>query len=383
MTLAGRVFVSGPGKLVVCDAFARVTALGIAGPSVPGPGELVALRGTWNGQVVERAGLVWRAPAPTPRGAGEFGRLVLDGAGEMLRLRSRALRAVRAYFESQEFVEVETPFAVPRPGVDRNVDAIRAGRGWLITSPELEMKRLLVGGVPRQFQLARVSRADEAGIHHEPEFTLLEWYRAFSDPGPMLADTERVVFAVARAVSGKAFLTLPNGRRISAKPPFERITVREAFEEFAGVRDASELAESDEDRYFELLVDRVEPALAALDRPVFLGEYPISEAALARRTEKDPRYAERFELYVGGVELSNGYGELTDPVEQRRRFVAERQRRRREGRAVYPLNERFLRALEEGMPPSAGNALGFDRLVMLAAGAKSIQQVMAFPRETL
>ena len=130
-------------------------------------------------------------------------------------------------------------------------------------------------------------------------------------------------------------------------------------------------------------MERVEPALARLDRPVFLCDYPITEAALARPIPDDPRYAERFELYVAGVELSNGYGELTDPVEQRRRFVLEQKRRRREHRTVYPLNEPFLRALEEGMPPSSGNALGFDRLVMLAVGAKSVQEVMAFPRSVL
>lgn len=377
------MFVATAGEFVLRDAFASVSVRGTGLSSPPAPGELVVVRGLWTGRVIERARLVSRVTAPTPRGDGEFGRLVLEGVGPLLLARSRALHAVREYFQAQGFIEVETPFTVPRPGVDRNVDAVRADGGWLITSPELEMKRLLVGGVPRLFQLARVSRADEAGSLHEPEFTLLEWYRAFSDPEPMLKDTENVVHSVARAVSGGHSVSLSGGRRIDVRPPFERVTVRDAFKKFAGVGDASDLAATDEDRYFELLVDKVEPAIAAMDRPVFLGEYPITEAALARPTAADPRYAERYELYLGGVELSNGYGELTDAVEQRRRFGAERDRRKREGRVAYPLNERFLRALEEGMPPSAGNALGFDRLVMLATGAAAIQDVMAFPRATL
>src|SRR5690606_6132495 len=146
-------------------------------------------------------------------------------------------------------------------------------------------------------------------------------------------------------------------------------------------RDVADLAASDEARYFELLVSRVEPALARLDRPVFLHDYPLTQAALARPCPDDPRFAERFELYAGGIELANGYGELTDPVEQRRRFVAERRRRQAEKRPVYPLNERFLAALVEGMPPSGGNALGVDRLIALALGAPDIRAVIAFPSD--
>ncbi|HEX6764327.1 MAG TPA: amino acid--tRNA ligase-related protein, partial [Polyangiaceae bacterium] len=153
----------------------------------------------------------------------------------------------------------------------------------------------------------------------------------------------------------------------------------EAFRRWAGVRDASELAARDKDRYFELLVGRVEPKLAELPRPVFLCDYPITEAALARPSPKDPSVAERFELYVGGVELSNGYGELTDPVEQKRRFEAERAARKAQGRRTYPLDASFLEALGEGMPRAGGNALGLDRLIMLALGAKSVSEVIAFP----
>jgi lysyl-tRNA synthetase class 2 len=155
--------------------------------------------------------------------------------------------------------------------------------------------------------------------------------------------------------------------------------VRDAFRRWAGIRDASRLARRNPNRFFELLVGRVEPKLARLPRPVFLCDYPISQAALARPSPSDPSVAERFELYAGGIELSNGYGELTDPVEQEKRFRAERARRKATRRRVYPLDERFLGALREGMPRSGGNALGVDRLVMLALGAKSVQEVVAFP----
>jgi lysyl-tRNA synthetase class 2 len=263
--------------------------------------------------------------------------------------------------------------------VDANVDAIRSAGGYLITSPELAMKRLLVGGLPRVFQLARVLRADEQGPLHEPEFTLLEWYRAFSGYDAVLADTEALLVHLAKRLRGRAELVTPAGRKLSLRRPFPRVSVREAFRRYANVRDAAELAARDENRYFELLVARVEPALAALERPVFLLDYPVSQAALARPSPRDPTVAERFELYAGGIELSNGYGELTDPVEQARRFQAERAARRAAKRPVYPVDRRFLAALREGMPPASGNALGVDRLVLLLTGAASVADVIAFP----
>jgi lysyl-tRNA synthetase class 2 len=364
------------------DAFAWLTARGEALSSLE-VGDLVVLRGTWNGNVFATASLSERQRAPEPRGDGDLARSVFRGVGAKLRARSKALTEVRGYFAEQHFVEVETPCRVPAPGVDAHVDALRAERGYLITSPELEMKRLVVAGVPRQFQLARVSRRDESGPLHEPEFTLLEWYRAFAGQAEILRDTEAIVCRVAQAVRGAPVLVTPAGRPIAVAPPFERISVAEAFAAHAGVSDVSDLAASDEQLYFRLLVERVEPALALCERALFLTDYPISQAALARASAKDPRFAERFELYVGGVELANGYGELTDPVEQRRRMLVEQSRRESEGRSVYPLNERFLEALAAGMPRTGGNALGFDRLLMLALGAESIGEVMAFPRVEL
>ena len=154
-------------------------------------------------------------------------------------------------------MEVETPLCVPAPGVDANVDAVRAQGGWLITSPELEMKRLVVGGVPRQYQLARVTRRDESGSLHEAEFTLLEWYRAFAGQEHVMRDTEEVVRAVGKRISGRYELKAPDGRRIALPRQFARVSVRDAFQKHAGVRDVADLAASDEARYFELLVSRV------------------------------------------------------------------------------------------------------------------------------
>jgi len=291
------------------------------------------------------------------------------------------LAEIRAFFAEQSFLEVQTPIRVRAPGVDANVDAISSAGRYLITSPELAHKRLLVGGLPRIFELARVLRADERGPLHEPEFLLLEWYRAFAGYEAILSDTEALLVRVARRVRGRAELVAPGGKKLSLRRPFPRISVRDAFRRYAGIKDAVTLAASDEARYFELLVGRVEPALAKLERPVFLVDYPLSQAALARPSARDPDVAERFELYAGGVELSNGYGELTDPSEQARRFGAERAARRASGRSVYPTDQRFLRALREGMPNAGGNALGVDRLVMLVTGAATIGDVVAFPSE--
>lgn len=376
--VSGRILQCEGATATLADALAAVvlradTELGLS------PGELVIVTGHFTGQLIEHARLELRVPAPLPRGDGEVARFVFGGTGARLAARSRALAVVRSYFAAERFLEVQTPLLVPAPGVDRNVEALPAGGAFLITSPELAMKRLLTGGVPRLFQLASVFRAEEAGALHEPEFTLLEWYRAFATYPAIIADTEQIVSRVAQALAGKAVLTAPDGRKLSAEPPFERVRVEDAFREYAGVTDVSALAENDEARYFELLVERVEPALAARDRPVFLCDYPISQAALARPCDGDPRFAERFELYAGGVELCNGYGELTDAVEQRRRFESERARRAAESRPVYPLDEAFLAALEQGMPPSSGNALGFDRLLAMALGSPRISDVVAFP----
>jgi lysyl-tRNA synthetase class 2 len=194
-----------------------------------------------------------------------------------------------------------------------------------------------------------------------------------------MRDTEQIVARVVRALTGSTRLALAGGRRVDVRPPYVRLGVRAAFRRYAGIDDAIDLALCDEPRFFELLIERVEPALALRDKPVFLCDYPASQAALARLSPRDPRVAERFELYLGGVELCNGFGELTDPVEQRRRHRVEREERRSAKRRTYPLDRQLIAALVEGLPPAGGNALGVDRLVMLACGASSVADVQAFP----
>jgi lysyl-tRNA synthetase class 2 len=389
--VGGRVVSATVRALVLADALSTLRVALAADVATVEAGDLVVVEGTWSGSRLVRARVVEQNRGEPPTGASEFGRLALDGVGPRLVARGEALGFVRRYFEKQGFVEVETPTRVTSPGLDANVDALRAEGGFLITSPELHMKRLLVGGMPRVYQLARVSRAGEHGVLHEPEFTMLEWYRAFSGMEAVLHDTEALVSGVVSALSParkrrksrRVFVQSPDGRKIDVTPPFPRLTVRKAFREHAAVADAALLAHESPDDYFQLFVDRVEPALAAAPTALVLTEFPMKEAALARPCPHDATVAERFEVYVGGVELCNGFGELTDPAEQRRRFELECERRRSTGGREQPIDERFLTALEEGMPPSGGNALGFDRLVALATGTAGIAGVIAFPRDRL
>ena len=321
-----------------------------------------------------------------------------------LAARAAALAALRRFFAERDFLEVDTPLLVPSPGLEIHLDAVPAGAGYLITSPEYQMKRLLAAGCERIYQICKCFRAGEHGPHHASEFTMVEWYRAFADLDDIARDTEQLVADVVRAVSAahapvggaSAAIARVGGRSIDVTPPWPRMPVRQAMRAWAGVEvigdepaaelvaavRAAGIAVADgtawDDAFFAAFLARVDPALAALDRPVILEDWPAPLAALARPRPGDPRTALRFEAYVGGLELANAFGELTDPVEQRARFEHDQATRRERGKAVYPLDEKLLAALAEGLPPSAGIALGFDRLVMLATGAASIDDVLAF-----
>ncbi|MFO0614227.1 MAG: EF-P lysine aminoacylase EpmA [Polyangiaceae bacterium] len=308
------------------------------------------------------------------------------GVAKALVDRARVCSAIRAHFERERFVEVETPLMVPSPGLDLHLDAYRVDSledRWLITSPEYQMKRLLAGGVPRCFQLARCFRRGEVGGRHNPEFTMLEWYRVFAGMDAMIADTAEVIRAAARALDRSEIVV--DGRSIDVTAPPYRITVADAFRDLAGVGEDEmlRLARDDEDAFFGRLVEDIEPVLAKHAVPVVLHRYPKEMASLARLAEDDPRYAERFEVYVGGIELSNGFVELTNAAEQRERLERDQRDRAGRGLPVYPIDERFLEALEEGMPPASGNALGLDRLLMLVTGRSAIGDVLAFPAAEL
>ena len=314
---------------------------------------------------------------------------------QALAARARALAAVRGFFSDREFIEVETPLLVPSPGLEIHLDAVTAGDGYLITSPEYQMKRLLAAGFERIYQVCKCFRAGEHGPHHASEFTMIEWYRAFAPLESIIRDTEELVAHVVTAVSG-APIARVDGRSIDVTPPWPRLGVREAMDRWAfvevegdepaatlvsrvraaGIDVAADTAW--DDAFFAAFLARVEPAIAALDHPLILEDWPAPLAALARRHPSDPRFALRFEAYVGGLELANAFDELTDATEQRARFEDDQRNRRARDRAVYPIDAKLIAALHEGLPPSAGIALGFDRLVMLATGASTIDQVLTF-----
>lgn len=375
--LGGRVADYRGSEVSIADAFG-VLRLTVS-PNLPiHPGDLVVFRVEKDERGLSGRELVEHRRCPEPTSAGEFLRLQNGGRGRILRARNRATQTIRKYFLEQNFVEVDTPSFALSPGLDAHVHSLAeivrpSRRDYLITSPEFHMKRLLAAGMPRIFQMARCFRRDEQGPHHEPEFTLVEWYRAFAQFEDVLGDTEELVARVFAALEADAAPERPFIER-----PFFRYTIREAYQACQIEEDPVELSSSAPDLYFRLFLEKIEPWLLTLGRPTFLTHYPISQAALARESPEDPSVAERFELYVGGIELSNGYGELTDASLQRERFLVEQERRRCASEEVYPLDERFLHALEEGLPPCSGNALGLDRLVALALGASTLQQVLPF-----
>ena len=309
------------------------------------------------------------------------------------------MSAVRQFFLNLGFIEVETPAVLESPGHEPSLEPRRLlDGGWLLTSPEYHMKRLLAtGSGPRIFQICRCFRGGERTHQHRPEFTMVEWYRAHAEYDRVAADVERLVAHTARAMRGSTVVDGPWGL-VDLQPPWPRLSVTDAFRIFAGVDledgaagDAGTLrgraqdagcesidASDDWDSAFhKLLVERVEPGLASMGRGVHLRQYPAPLAALSRLEPRDPSVAQRFESHAGGLELANGFGELTDARLQRRRFRDERRTRQELGRPVLPLDEPFLRDLE-GMPPASGVALGLDRLIMLVTAAERIDDVVAF-----
>lgn len=291
----------------------------------------------------------------------------------ILECRSRLIQAVRHFFFSRGFVEVDTPVRIPAPALETYINAEPSGTAYLRTSPELHMKRLLAEGMPRLFQIGSCFRRGERGGRHQPEFTMLEWYRADADYLDILADTKALITELATTLLGRSSLTY-QGQVIELAPLWHCLSVREAFLQYAGW---DVLAEFDADRFDLDLVEKVEPALPT-DAPIILKDYPAQLAALARRSSANPQVAERWELYVGGLELANAFSELADPKEQRLRFEECARERAAMGRPVYPMDEPFLRALEQGMPPSGGVALGVDRLIMLFTDSARIEEVRAF-----
>jgi lysyl-tRNA synthetase class 2 len=326
-----------------------------------------------------------------------------------LRLRAKVLQAVRAFFVAQDFLEVETPILQISPGLEPHLQAfattLEGPRGetrelHLHTSPEFGMKKLLVAGEEKIFQMARVFRNGERSPTHHPEFLMLEWYRAGADYTAVMRDTIALVRAATRA-AGRQQLSW-HGIDCDPFAEWQKLTVQEAFVQYAGIdmlatavpttapepdllaaearRVGVRVAEGDrwDDIFFRIFLERIEPQLG-LASPCILYDYPLSMAALSRPKPGDDRLAERVEVYIAGLELANGFSELTDAAVQSARFEADMALKEQLYGYRYPIDADFLAALAHGMPASAGIALGLDRLIMALAGVADITDILWLP----
>ncbi len=322
-----------------------------------------------------------------------------------MKMRAEVVFAIRKFFRGHGFMEVETPIMVASPDTEPTIDPFATElirndgerfRAHLITSPEYSCKKLLTAGYRNIFEVARCFRNGEPwGGTHNPEFTMVEWYRAGADYRAVMEDTERLVQGLAEDLLGTSVIEY-QGRRIDLSAPWPRLTVIEAFRRYADIdlepvlNDAEALravarergyepgdSDSFDDVFFRVFLRDIEPRLG-LDKPVILCEYPSCMAALSRVKPDDPRLAERFEAYVCGIELCNAFSELTDADEQRRRLEKDLATREREGKERFPVDGQFLEAVGQ-LPEAAGISLGVDRLVMLLTDAPEIRDVLFFP----
>jgi len=294
-----------------------------------------------------------------------------------LQQRARILQGIRQFFIEKSYMEVETPHRIPAPAPESHIDAISSGSWFLHTSPELSMKRMMAAGYEKIFQICRCWREKERGSLHLPEFTLLEWYRAEGDYHLLMEECEELIRFVATAI-GLGEKLIFSGREIDLSGPWERISVEEAFRRYSKTSMSKAL---EQNLFDEMVVQDIEPRLGLI-KPTFIYDYPAERGALARIKQEDPTVAERFELYIGGLELANGFSELVDSEEQRRRFHMENENRHSFGKPIYSMPDKFLAELDH-MPPSAGIALGVDRLVMVFLDIKTIDEVVAFTPEEL
>ena len=302
----------------------------------------------------------------------------LESLLPLLHARHGLFQAVRAFFVGEGFIEVDTPVRVRAPANEDFIDAEPSGEWFLRASPELHMKRLLAAGALRLFQIGPCFRQGERGTRHLPEFTMLEWYRAGANYRDILRDTRRLLRQVAFTLPGRSTLSR-GGRPIDLGGEWECVTLDALFERHAGCSVEAALADGS---FEQRLVERIEPHLG-FPRPTVVFDYPAAQGALARPKPGRPDRVERWELYIGGLEIANTYSELTDAAEQEHRFRATIALRTSQDRPAYPLDEHFLEALRAGLlPPCAGSALGLDRLLMVLTGAATIDEVVAFPPES-
>lgn len=305
-------------------------------------------------------------------------------------IREKVVDTIRAFFKERKFHEVFTPILVPTPSIEPNLEVfkteLRTSKGvkkdaYLIMSPEFSIKKLLAGGLGNSFEITKCFRnEEEVSSLHNPEFTMLEWYRVGANYFDVMQDFENLFIEVITHINSQVDLKKweYQGKIYDLTPPWPRIRIADAFEKYAS-RNVLEV--SDED-FYKIYFNKVEPKLMEMNRPYFIYDYPISQASLAKPSA-DPRFAERFEVFLAGLELGNCFSELTDAKEQKRRFEADKKERKSLGKTDYPIDEDLIEALVSGLPAMAGIAVGVDRLIMLAGNFANISDTMFFPAKEL
>ncbi len=328
--------------------------------------------------------------------------------------REKIVDAIRHFFKSQEFLEVDTPLLVKSPGTEPYLEVFATTLldferhptpAYLLTSPEYALKKLLVTGIPKLFSICKSFRnAEGLSFKHNPEFTIMEWYRTHADYTDIMKDCEQLFVAIARTLDttqiGPTTSWTYQGKMYDLTPPWERISVAEAFFSYCGIDvdtllDERKLKEAGKKRgfsvestttweqvYNQFLLNDIEPHFG-VDHPTIIYDFPVSQASLAKKKDSDPRFAERFEFYVAGIEMGNAFSELTDAEEQRSRFESELNERAILGKTAYQLDEDYLEAIKAGLPPTGGIAVGIDRIVMFFADAPQISDVVVFPASEL
>lgn len=299
-------------------------------------------------------------------------------------IRERVIDTIRGFFKQRGFREVFTPILVPTPSTEPNLEVFRSElitasglrrKAFLIMSPEYFIKKLMAAGVGSCFEITRCFRnEEEVSRLHNPEFTMLEWYRVGATYQDIMKDFEKLFLKIIRKPK---FVYQDITYNISL--PWPRISVAEAFKKCAG----KDLIQVQDEDFYKIFFNEVEPKLAKMRKPYFLYDYPISQAASARPKPEDPRFAERFEVFLAGIELGNCFSELTDPVEQEKRLRQDLAFRQVQGKTKYGIDKEFIKALQAGLPASAGIAVGVDRLIMLAGDFADIGQTLLFPAKEL
>jgi lysyl-tRNA synthetase class 2 len=321
-------------------------------------------------------------------------------------VREKVIHKIRHFFLKRNFHEVFTPILVPIPSIEPNLEVFKTTLttslgvkrdGYLIMSPEFSIKKLLAAGIGSCFEITKCFRnAEEVSSLHNPEFTMLEWYRVGADYKNVMEDFENLFCEI---IGKDKFIY--QGKEYDIKRPWPRISVAEAFQKYAGIDteillDEKRLLQSGKEKgysiapdttweqvFYQIFFNEIETKIAESRKPAIIYDYPISQASLSRPKAEDPRFAERFEVFLAGIELGNCFSELTDAEMQKSRFQEDLQIRKSTGKSVYPIDEDLIEALASGLPQVSGIAVGVDRIIMLAADAKSADETMFFPGKEL